>query len=373
VRIFVISITIVLSLWMQPLPVRAEQVPVYAGSTLVNSSKIDFSSPAFAAAWVNALARYTGKTEAQLRHIPGLVPADLAKAIERYYFEAVPPEFWPGTEPVYWLHVFANKRRLRQLTRDANLPIWPAERETTIVWLLDETGGMPQLAANSRDTAAAYWLQKRAEQAGLPLRWANNAATMPESVSLDALRRLSSSVVDYAHDAFGFKPVLLLSLSPLAVSAHTALGKKAVGSTSDENLQRSAARPLQWRMAFAMPDETLTRYHGTAATPDIAARQVIAKLRQWQSARERLYPEERKSHEISLQINGLREYSEVDSTLKALSRLSVVEDYLIERFRPGQIQLKLHLGVTTEAFLRYLQQAGRFRIIQREPLVLEKL
>ncbi len=350
--------------------VSAVQVPTYAGTVLVNSSQVDFQSSAFADAWLNALARHTGKTEAQLRRIPGLVPQNLSAAIERYHFESVPSEFWPSDQPLYWLHVFASKPRMDQVVSQAKLPTWPAERAEIVTWLLDETRGIPQLVVNGTDMASAYWLQKRAEQAGLPLRWVSNTARDQAAISLQDIRQLSPKVVDYSHETFGELPVLVLKLTP-------ATGQKKPstvpsGTPADTSRGASSTGPVRWRMAYAMPGESIERKSGMAAGADALARRLASTVRQWHTARERIYPEERQLHEISLSIKGLHDYADVKSVTDYLDRLSVVDRYALVQSRPGQLDLRLRLAVTTDAFLRYLNQGGRFRITQHEPLVLEK-
>jgi len=351
-------------------PVSAVQVPTYAGTVLVNSSQIDFRSRAFADAWLNALARHTGKTEAQLRRVPGLIPEDLSKAVERYHFESVPPEYWPSAQPVYWLHIFANKQRMDELVTRARLPTWPAERAAVVTWLLDETAGIPQIAVNGTDLASAYWLQKRAEQAGVPVRWVSNTAQDQAAVSIQDFSRLSPKVVEYSHEAYGELPVLVLTVSPVAgqKARPTVASQKPAGDSRPISYQG----PVQWQMAYAMPADSGRQQHGTAASVDSLARRIATDLRQWHAARERLYPEERQAHDISLQINGLHDYSDVKSVTDYLDRLSVVDSYRLVQSRPGQLDLRLRLGVTTDAFLRYLNQDGRFHVTQHEPLVLEK-
>lgn len=330
---------------------QAERVPTYAGSVLVDSSTIGFRSPAFADAWLNALARHTGKTEAQLRRVPAAMPPDLAKAIERYHFESIPPAYWPDGKPTYWLHIFASKKWLDSIVDQAGLPSWPTERPAVLAWLLDDTGAVAQLAVNTSDLASAYWLQKRLEQAGLPMRLAGASTQDQQAVSPESIRQKPSEVIAYSRETRGESPVLLL-----------------VVSSADQ----STTGPLRWQMTYALPGEPPEHDNGMAASVDAVARQVASRLRQWHASRERIYPEERQVHEVPVKLTGLVDYADVQAATDWLNRLSVVDGYRIRQSRPGQLDLLLHLGVTTEAFLRYATRDGRFQIIQHEPLILEK-
>lgn len=360
-------------LLLLPVSVNAGRVATDAGSVLVNSRQPDFHSPAFAEAWLNALARHTGKTEDQLRRLSGAIPADLSKAVERYHFEAVPARFWPERRPLYWLHVFADRQRLERIVAENQLTSWPAERPTVTTWLLDETGAVPELAINS-EKASAYWLQKRAEQAGLALQLAGGSK-QDQTVTVKAVRQLADSVMDYSQSNNPDQPVLLLVVSPLnppqTASQLPAASEDAV--TTNNDLPGVYRGPVRWKMAYLLPGEAVQYKNGQAGSVDEMARRVTTLLRQWHTARERIYPQERQQHEIPLAVTGLHEYADVKAVSDYLNRLSVVDRHWIEQATPGRLRLRVRLKVTTDAFLRHIQQGHRFRIAGHQPLTLEKL
>jgi len=71
--------------------------------------------------------------------------------------------------PKLYLRAKLNSTRVKQLIREAGLPIWPEERPATLVWLaIDDDSGRQIMAEDSSHKAIAL-LQKTADKRGLPI------------------------------------------------------------------------------------------------------------------------------------------------------------------------------------------------------------
>ncbi len=338
-------------------------LPVNAGMVLADSRQADIYSPVFAQAWLNAVARYTGKTEAQLSRMTGIAPVNRVKVIERYQFESVPAAFRSGELPQYWLHVFVNKLALRALAEDNDLPVWLEERERVIVWLLDQTGDMPRMAGMEQD-ASAYWLYKRAEQAGLSFDFAGSRHPEDSALDISDLQHFSSTIVDKARSIIDGSAVMLLRVTPVS--------RPSGAEKAENDSDKVVTGPVKWEMLFSGESGHVLQKQGVASSVDGVAQSVVALVRQWQTARERIYPQERRDHTIWMDMVGLNDFADVQAVINTLDRLSVVSDHVIRKAQPGRLQLAVRLNVTTDAFVRYLTRAGRYRVVQHTPLVVEK-
>jgi len=98
------------------------------------------------------------------------------------------------------LHLSYSKTALERLLRQANLPLWPTARPSTLVWLVvDDPDLGKQFIANTTDTGVTDSIISAATQRGLPLRFPlvdleDQATLMPEDVwSLDEAAILNAS------------------------------------------------------------------------------------------------------------------------------------------------------------------------------------
>ena len=106
------------------------------------------------------------------------------------------------------LHLSYSKNALERLLRQANLPIWPTARPSTLIWLVvDDPDLGKQFIANATDIGVTDSLISAATQRGLPLRFPlvdleDQSTLMPEDVwnldesaILNASERYSADVI----------------------------------------------------------------------------------------------------------------------------------------------------------------------------------
>lgn len=113
----------------------------------------------------------------------------------------------PALPPTVRINLAFSPEAVKALLRKAQLPIWPANRPSVLVWVVSDSGaGKQQLLAS--DPAQAFLLQE-AKRRGLPLMFPMNDIKDQLTLGVDRLWNLDQAAITEAAQRYGEGSVLV--------------------------------------------------------------------------------------------------------------------------------------------------------------------
>jgi|GEM_PF-1165687 len=137
-----------------------------AGALVKQQAPQDWSQ--LHAALTAVVSKKTGLSEASLT-AQNSIDENFKSVILRHYYEQVPSD---ADFKGLWFHVVVDAERLNQLLIARNVPLWPPNRPSLFVWLVEE---LPDGSVSDagHESLSRYWLEKWLDNKGIDSQFYN--------------------------------------------------------------------------------------------------------------------------------------------------------------------------------------------------------
>lgn len=273
-------------------------------------------------------------------------------------------------------------KAIGQLLRDAQLPLWPAQRPNVLVWLVfKDQRGLHQVPnegdARSLETASAY--------RGLPLVFARQdgggdlAITAEDLWALNHQKILAASasynsdavlVVRYTPSSMGPIPPAIVT-DPLAPASESNPDAESIVDSIAQNDAPSLPEPAQgpwqgeWLLLHGNEQKTFVD-----ETPIVGGlfNSVIDQVADYFAHQYAIMPTNNGPQQIVLQIGNIKSFAAFKQVQAYLEGLALVERMEVASVNANGIQVRLTTEADTRLLINTLALDRRLELVQPDAL-----
>jgi uncharacterized protein len=304
-------------------------LPIYEGEVRIAADQQEASDVLLRAALSQVLVRVSG--DRSVTSDPGL-PNALANARALTVQSSIRPA--SAQRPDATLVVNFDPTGVQNLLADLGRPVWPEDRQSTLVWLVIDDGSQKQIASE-RQVSALGALTQRAQLRGLPVQLPHMDAVDANRVNAVTLWAAPPQSVIAASQRYGANTMLVIRLE----------------------------RGNQWRARITLIDRREVEHWETSDTDsnDVLAAAIDGAADRL-ARRYALEPEGTALGAVQWWVDGLGSANDYARLMGYLRDLEVIRQSQVLAAKPGRVLLQLDISVGPRRLKQLLQQDGRLEL-----------
>ncbi len=264
------------------------------------------------------------------------VDESFESAVIRSYHERVPSQIATGLQ---WFNVVVDEEKIQQLMLSQRIPIWPDQRGTIYVWLVEEYSDQP-LAHADQASEALYWLKKWFDVLGVPVQFYNAEAEDLLTFKPQDVRYINPDLIDYIHAENDVNATLLVFVK------HTDNG-------------------YSYRFGLSEPEKPAMIKNLKFLDLAAGMKALAGVVQSVMADEQRLYADEFNDNTVAVIINDINDANHVLKLLDYFDQHALIEEYQVNQLKSKQLSVMMRIKVLPETFIKFVENEG---LLLHQPL-----
>lgn len=257
----------------------------------------------------------------------GVIDSTFNQAVLRNYYQTPPVGF---TDNDIWFSVVVDEAKLKSLMIERQIPVWPNNRGKIFVWMVEEPEN-GELVHVNQQSKAHYWFSSWLDNKGIPAEYYNFENDDLLSFQPDDVRFLNPDLIDFVQQNHDVSAVLLVFLK-----------HSGSGYSYRYGLTKTGEQTQIMNMKFINLSSGLET--------------LASEVQSAMSKEQQVFADEFKQSTVSVKVAHM---SSPDQMLKLLNYLDnhvLVDDYHVNQYKEGQVDLTMNINVLPDTFVRFVDK-----------------
>ncbi|MCF6288799.1 MAG: DUF2066 domain-containing protein [Proteobacteria bacterium] len=295
----------------------------------------------FTQAFAQIIANNTGEKITTILNNSVFATANIQAGLKRSYFEKIDYKLLPENSSYkFWFSLVMREDFVKNTIKQAGFSVLPNNPEAIMLWLVAsqdvlEDGQLPSQSLNYAydDEVLMYWLNHWSVALGLNIKSPTLDDNDKTAVPSSAIKNLSFEAHQQSQSRYDTNQSLLIYL-------------------------QQKPSYIKIRSGYNIADNDMAINHFQENTDDlgVALYSVLADVKQKYANKNKIDSAAIQHHAVQLVINSLANYDEVNTAIKYLTKLSVIESFNIVYASIGRVVITANLSVSSAAFTQIVMR-----------------
>lgn len=255
----------------------------------------------------------------------GIIDDSFESLILRNYYQNPPMAF---ANDKMWFSVVVDEDQLRNLMIEQRIPVWPDNRNSVYVWVVEEFEDGTLVNA-SPESEVYYWLNQWFVNKGVPAEFYDYQADDLLAFQPSDVRFMNPDLIDYIEQNHEVSATLLVFLK------HTRSG-------------------YTYRYGFAKPEQQTTIKTMKFVELSSGLETLASEIQRTMSEGQQVFADEFVQSTVSVKINDLVNPDQVLLLLDYFDNHALIDGYHVNQYQNGQITVMMNINVLPDTFVRFV-------------------
>ena len=282
-------------------------------------------------AFAQILANNTGVEITSILKNPIFLQTNIKAGVKRSYFEKIESKYI-AKESLhrFWFHVLMKEKFIKDVMRQANFPILPANEQKLMVWLAEEIKqeDTDELKYGFNDEVIKYWIEHWAEAFAITLNYPDMDEQDMLQVSPQSIKNLSYKAVRQTKNRYNQKHALMVYSKITDDNIKVRTGIIIKNTDVDINFVQNSFNKIE-EVYFQVMQDVAQKMANTYKIPASSLQ----------------------NQTLQFIIKNLNSYDEVQKVINYLNNLSIIESFSITSASADKLVINVNSVVNTSTIL----------------------